>query len=317
MVTDLLPGAVVSYQAENRRTTGHYGELYTVAGTAPAMLWPGANTDFGVDVDEKYEEVFYTPGHGASNILEGVRNVKLAEELPFGITVHPQVTGHWPLLQYITGSTSGFGDEPDSTSWMKEVDNGVTPDFSVYTGVMFEDYKCDIPGLGIATETISGHAAHRAAIVHTSPAEEEAVENTTAPIVWNDIKSIRMDATDTPVAEITHCLSDISFGFTSEVSTRIHPESLLSTKQCGVRVASRKMFVSLKLTWVDQSFLDIVTGSTALNLKMVIGTNPDATTMQFDGLFWPKYIAKAQPKELVGDTVTCVVDRPGFAYSTA
>ena len=122
---------------------------------------------------------------------------------------------------------------------------------------------------------------------------------------------------ESSVKAITHCLSDISYGFTSEIKKEIHPESALTTKIKNVRVVSRKMFVSLKLSWVDQTFLDIVAGSTKQNLKLVIGTTPHATTMWFKGLYWDKYIAKADPKELVGDTITCIVDQPDFSYSTS
>ena len=182
---------------------------------------------------------------------------------------------------------------------------------------MFEDYKCEIPGVGVAKEVITGFGGHRVAISETSPATTEATENTSAPLVWNDISSIKMDDSGSPSTIIQHCLSDISFGFTSEVAKRIHPESSLTTKMCGVRVMSRKMFVSLKLTWVDQTFIDVVTTSEKLNLKMIIGQSGHQTTMQFNGLYWPKYIAKADPKELIGDTITCITDQPSFTYSTA
>jgi hypothetical protein len=119
------------------------------------------------------------------------------------------------------------------------------------------------------------------------------------------------------IVSIAHCVSDISFGFTSEVKKETHPESTLSTKIKGVRVTGRKMSVTLKLTWVDQTFLDIVAGSSKQYLKIVIGTSPDETTLEFNGLFWPQYISKAEPKELVGSSITCIVDQPSFSYSTA
>ena len=312
VAADLIHGTAVSYQKEDRTDLGEYGILYET-GPAPIMLYPGLSTSFSVDVDEPYEEVAYTPAHGEEHILELVRNVKLGENLPFNLVSHPQVTGDWPLLQFITGSTSGLGDQPDSTSWLKELDGK----FSLFTGVMFEDYKVEIPGIGVAKETISGFAGHRVAIADTSPATTEATENTSDALVWNDISSIRMDDSDTPSETIEHCISDISFGFTSEIAQRVHPESDLTTKMCGVRVMSRKMFVSLKLVWVDQAFLDVVKEPEKLNLKMVIGQSGHETTFQFNGLYWPKYISKAEPKELVGDTITCIVDQPSFTYSTS
>jgi hypothetical protein len=123
----------------------------------------------------------------------------------------------------------------------------------------------------------------------------------------------RVMTSDSLVVPIAHCISDISFGFTNEIKKEIHPESTLTTKVRGVRAVSRKMFVSLKLTWVDQTFLDIVAAPTKQFLKIVIGTSPDETTFEFNGLYWPKYISKAEPKELVGDTITCITDQPGFA----
>lgn len=312
---DLIHGSVVSYQAEGMTNGGEYGVLDVDAGPPqlPVMKWPGLNTSFSVDVEEEYEEISHTPAHGASNQLESVRNCLLGEKLPFSLEVYPQKTLHWPLLEFITGSTSTLSDTVDSTSWMKELDGK----YSVFTGVMFEDYKVEIPAKGSVKETISGFAGHRAAIADTSPAETEATMNTSRPISWNDIVSIRMGDAPSPTDTIDHCLSDISFGFTSEIQQRLHPESTLSSKICGVRVAARKMFVSLKLTWADQTFIDLVTGSTKQHLKLVIGTTPDATTLEFGGLYWPKYIAKAEAKELVGDTITCITDQHTFTYSTA
>jgi hypothetical protein len=306
---DLIHGTVVSYQPELRLDAGEYGAFIT---TTPGMLYPGLSANFGVDVEEAYEEIAYTPAHDAGHILEKVRNAKLGEDLAFNLVTYPQIESAWPLLRFITGGVGVLGDNPDSTSWMKEL----AGKFSVFTGVMFEECKVEIPGVGVAKETYSGFAGHRAAVADTSPAFAEATEETSRPLVWKDISSIKMDDSATPTESIEHCVSDISFGFTSDIAKRVHPMSDLSTKMCGVRVVGRKMFVSLKLTWIDQSFVDIVTGSTKQNLKFVIGKAGHQSTFQFDGLYWPKYISKAEPKELVGDTITCITDQPGFVYST-
>jgi hypothetical protein len=162
--------------------------------------------------------------------------VKLGEDLPFHLETYPQAGMKFPLLEFITGSATGFGDTPDSTSWLKEL----AGKFSVFTGVMFEDYKCEIPERGAVKETISGFAGDRAAIAAVSPADTEASEDTSKPRVWNDIVSIRMGGSAGPSESIAHCLSDISFGFTSEIEKKTHPESDLSTKICGVRVVARK-----------------------------------------------------------------------------
>jgi hypothetical protein len=556
----LIHGSAVSYQAEGRINGGEYGTL-DIAGAKPVMLWSGLNASFGVDVEEPFAEIHYVPAHGNENADECVRNVKLGEDLPFHLETHPQADMDFPLLKFITGSATGFGDKPDSTSWMREL----AGKYSVFTGVMFEDYKCEIPERGVVKETISGFAGDRAAIADTSPATTEAIEDTSKPRVWNDIVSIEMGApvglswtlrtsaadndwrsvtygnglfvavattgtgdrvmtspdgitwtlrtsaadndwhgvtygnglfvavahsgtdnrvmtspdgitwtlrtsaadndwrsvtygnglfvavaysgtgnrvmtspdgitwtirtsaadndwlgvtygnglfvavaysgtdnrvmtspdgitwtlrtsaadnswrsvtygnglfvavsssgtdnrvmtspdgitwtirtsaadndwlsvtysnglfvavsgtgTDnrvmtspTSVTTIQHCISDISFGFTNEVEKKTHPESSLTTKICGVRVVARKMFVSLKLTWIDQSFIDIVTGSTKQYLKLVMGTSPHKLTIEFGGLYFPKYIAKAEPKEVVGDTITCIVDRGFLTY---
>lgn len=306
-VKDLIHGGVVSYQAEHRDVTGNYGTLYTVGVPLEStMLWPGLGTNFGVDVEEKYEEIQYNPAEGDTHVLECVRNVKLGEELPFNLTTHPQVTPGLTLLPFITGSATVLEDQPDSTSWIAQL----AGKYRLFTGVMFEDYKFELPGIGVAKETISGFAGHRAAVVALSPADNEATEDTSRPIVWSDISAITMDNTGDPSAEITHCLSDFSFGFASEIDKNVDPLSALSTKICGVRVKTRKMFVSLKLGWVDQLFLDNVTTPNKLNLKIVIGT----ITMQFNGLYWPKYVANTDRKELVGDTIVCIVDQPSFTY---
>jgi hypothetical protein len=306
----LIHGSAVSYQAEGRINGGEYGIL-DVAGAKPVMLWPGLNASFGVDVEELLAEIHYAPAHGNENARKCVRNVKLGEDLPFHLETHPQADMDFPLLKFITGSATGFGDKPDSTSWMREL----AGKFSVYTGVMFEDYKCEIPERGVVKETISGFAGDRAAIAASSPAVTEAIEDVSKPRVWDDIVSIRMGGSAAPSEVITHCLSDISFGFTSEIEKKTHPESDLSTKICGVRVVARKMFVSLKLTWIDQSFIDIVTGSTKQYLKLLIGTTPNILNIEFGGLYFPKYIAKAEPKEVVGDTITCIIDQPLLTIS--
>ena len=313
MVQDLIHGTAVSYKAEGRANGGDYGAFIAAGG----MLFPGLSTSFNVDVEEVYEEVTHTPAHGGTHNLELVRNVKVAEELPFNLVTYPQVTADWPLLKFVTGSATGLGDEPDSTSWLKELIGEASNQFSLFTGVMFTDYKCEIPGIGAAKETISGFAGHRAALTSSSPSASEASENTSHALVWKDIYEIKMDDNPNPTQSIAHCISDINFGFASEVSQQVHPESTLSTSMCGVRVMSRKMFVSLKLTWVDQTFLDVVAGSGKNYVKLIIGPSGHRTTFVFGGLYFPKYIAKADPKELVGDTITSIVDQPTFTYSTS
>jgi hypothetical protein len=312
MAQKIKHGSVISYQREKRNTSGgEYGVMETAVGVKPAMLWPGLNASFGVDVEEPFAEIHYAPAHGNNNARECVRNVRTGEDLPFHLETYPQQYMKFPLLEFITGSVTGLGDNQDSTSWIKELDGK----FSVYTGVMFEDYKCEIPERGVVKETISGFAGHRAAIEGSSPAVSEATENTSRPIVWNDIREIRMGSSPDPTDTIKHCLSDISFGFTSEVEKKTHPESALSTKICGVRVVARKMFVSLKLAWVDQTFIDIVAGSTKQYLTIDIGSQQNQCVFKFGGLFWPKYIAKAEPKELVGDTITCITDQAFFMFN--
>jgi hypothetical protein len=313
----LIFGTAVSFQAEDRLGAGEYG-IMPGGLSAGIMLNPGLSTMFSVDLDEAYEEIGYTPAHGAGHVLEKVRNVKLGEELPFTLTTHPQVNGNWPLLKYITGAGSGagLGDEPDSTTWMKELDKR----WSVFTGIMMEDLKVEIPGIGVAKESYTGFAGHRlkdpGAEEETSPVNTEAPADTSRALVWDDIVSIRMDDTATPTEVIENCVSDITFGFASEVKKQVHPESSLTTKIAGVRVVSRKMFVSLKLTLVDQAFQDVVSQSQKQYLEMVIGPVGHRTTFLFGGLYFPKYVAKADPRNLVGDTITSIVDQPTFVYTT-
>lgn len=315
---ELIHGSIVSFRPERRtEATGQYG-VFDVIGGTPAMYWPGLNAGFGIDVEEKYEEIQHNPVHAnIGNVLEEIRNSKVGEELAFSINVHPQVTAHFPLLRFITGSATGLGDQPDSTSWLKEL-NGV---YSLYTGIMFDDYKCEIPGIGVAKEAITGFAGHRVAVTSTSPVanDDEADENLSNPVTWADIQEIRMDPSDVPdpTSPIYDCISDIAYGFTSDVKKEKHPESTLSTKTKNVRAVSRKMFVTLKLGWASQNFLDIVADPQKKNLKLKIGTGDDAITMIFGGLYFPKYVAKAEAKNLVGDSVTCIVDQPTFSFSAA
>jgi hypothetical protein len=311
---DLIHGSSISFQPENRATTGTYGTLL-IGECLPVFQWPGLNTSFGINVEKAYEEVEYTPAHGNDHTLECIRNAQVAEELPFSLNVVPQVDGNWKLLEYITGDDEGFGDAPDSTSWMKELDGK----FSVFTGVMPTDYKCDIPGKGVAKESIGGFAGHRAAISPTDPTVagggSHALEDTSRPIVWNDIVSVKMDENASPGTEIKHCLSDISFGFTSEIAVDVKPSSLLSTKICDVKVVSRKMFVSLKMAWIDQTFIDIVTTPVKQYLKLEVGASPHKLTATFGGLYWNVYEAKAEKKTLAGGTLTSIVDQPTLVYA--
>ena len=316
MATDLIHGSMVSYQPELRTTTGEYGVLDEEAGPPiqPIMLWPGLNASFGVDVEKTYEEIPHTPAHGDTHILECVRNVMTGEKLAFGLTTYPQKGMDFPLLPFITGAAGGLGDEPDSTSWLKEL-NG---QFSMFTGVMFEDYKAEIPALGAMKETISGFAGHRAAIVEVDPVTTHATENEGAPLTWADIVSIKLGEAGTE--DILHCVSDISYGFTSEIDSCVHPESALTTKLHGVRVVARKMFVSLKLKYASQTFIDAVVTPTKQILTLVIKADSpytEATTLTFGGLYFPKYIAKAESKTLIGDTITSISDQPTFTIATA
>ena len=314
MAKDLIHGANVSYLPEDRVVggAGEYGVFPGVEGVSGVMVWPGINASFSIDVEETYEEIPFIPADGAHS-LECVRNIWTGEELPFSLTAYPQKGMDLPLLQYITGATGGFGDEPDSTSWLKELDSK----YSLFTGVMFEDYKAELPAKGAMKETISGFAGHRVAISGTFPALTKATMETATPLTWGDITSIKMGVAESET-DIAHCLSDISFGFTSEIDTCVHPSSALTTKLWGVRVVSRKMFVSLKLKWVDQTFLDIVTGSTKQTLILKLkAAGTEITTLTFGGLYFPKYIAKVEPKTLAGDTVTCIVDNPTFTIGTA
>lgn len=311
-MTDLIHGSIASYQAEDIHGSGTYGTLVTDV-TNPVMIWPGLVESFDVGVEENYDETNYLAAHGDTSRLENTRNVITGEELPFSMSVYPQKTQHWSLLPFITGSASGFSDTPDSLSFVKELNSK----FTAYTGIMFESYKCDIPERGKIKQTISGFAGHQVAPSVVDPVKTHATELTTDQLVWNDVVALKMDATATPSTAISHCVGDISFGFSSTIAKKTHPESSLTTKICGVEVMSRKMEVSLTLTYVDQTFISLVTAGTKQNVLMTVGTTPDATTFTFKGLLWPKYIAKAEPNDLIGDTITAVTDQPAFTYTTA
>ena len=311
-MTDLIHGNIVSYQAEDIYGDGEYGVLVDDV-TTPLMLWPGLTKSFLVGVEEAYDETQHLGAHGDTSLLANVRNMKMREELPFSAEIVPQKTLHWPLLQFIVGGTGAFSDEVDSTSWIKELDSK----FSVFTGIMLESLKVDIPEQGIAKQSLSGFGGHQIAPSIVDPVVTHATANTSDPVTWNDITSIKMDATATPSTVITHCIGDISFGWTSTIAKRKHPESSLSTKMCGVRVMERKMEVSLTLTYVDQTFISLVTAGTSQNIQLKIGTTPNETTFTFKGLRWPKYIAKAEPNDIIGDTITALTDQPSFTYATA
>ena len=311
-MTDLIHGSIVSYQAEDIYGDGEYGTLVEDV-TKPIMLWPGLTKSFLVGVEEVYEEILHLGANGDTSLLANVRNMKMREELPFSAEIVPQQTLHWPLLQYSVGGTGAFSDEVDSTSWIKELDDN----FSVFTGIMMESFKVDMPEQGIVSQTLSGFAGHQIAPSAVDPVITHATANTSDPLTWNDITSIKMGASDPPTTDITHCIGDISFGFTSEIAKRKHPESSLTTKMCGIRVMKRIMEASLTLTYADQTFLSLVTGGTSQNLLIKIGTTPNETTFKIIGLRWPKYVAEAKPDEIIGDAITAVTDNPSFTYATA
>lgn len=319
MTEDLIHGSIVSYQAEDFIGSGTYGTIVSAAGppATPALLWPGLVESFDIGVKENYDETWHLGANGDTSLLENVRNTKVSEDLPFSATIYPQKTQDWNLLPFIVGGAAAFSDSVDSTSWVKELDSK----FTVFTGIMFESLKIDIPERGKVKETISGFAGNQVAPSVTDPTTEHtgshATEDTSDLLTWSDIASIKMDATATPSTVIDHCIGDISLGFTSEITKRYHPESSLSTRICGVKVVKRTMELSLTLTYVDQTFISLVTGATKQNLLLTIGTTPNATTFTCKGLLWPEYIAKAEPNDLIGDTITAVVDQPSFTYVTA
>ena len=309
MTEDLIHGGIVSYQAENFIDGGSYGTLIT--GTdLPVMVWPGLTEAFSVGVEEAYDETHYLGAHGDSSYLENIRNTNTSEELPFSATIYPQKTQNWNLLPFIVGGAAAFSDSVDSTSWLKELDGW----FTTFTGIMFESYTIDIPERGKVKQTISGFAGHQTAPSETDPVigGAHATKNTGDLLTWNDISSIKMDANTPPATAIGHCIGDISLGFSSTILKRFHPESGLSTKICGVKVVERKMELSLTLTYENQTFIDLVTGSTKQNVLFIL----DGITFICKNVIWPKYIASVEPDELIGDTVTAVVDQPSFTYGT-
>jgi hypothetical protein len=309
-MTDLIHGSIVSYQAED-----DYGTLVSAVGppATPLLLWPGLVESFDIGVKENYDETQHLGANTDTSLLENVRNTKVSEELPFSAVIYPQKTQDWNLIPFIVGGAAAFSDTVASTSWVKELDSK----FTVFTGIMFESLKIDIPERGKVKQTISGFAGDQTAPSVTDPTTahgDHADENTSDLLTWSDITSIKMDATATPSAPIDHCIGDISIGFTSEITKRYHPESSLSTHICGVKVVKRTMEVSLTLTYVDQTFISLVTGATKQNLLLVIGASPNEMTFTCKGLLWPEYIAKAEPNDLIGDTITAVVDQPSFTY---
>ena len=306
MTEDLIHGSVVSLIAEDMIGSGTYG----TCPATPTMVWPGLVESFNIDVEENYDETNHLGAHDDTSILENTRNTKLGEELPFSATIYPQKTQDFFLLKYIVGGAAAFSDSIDSTTWLKELDSKYT----VFSGIMFESLKLDIPEHGKIKQTLSGFAGNQEAPTTAPTGIVEATENVSDLLTWNDIKSIKMDETATPSAAITHCIGDISIGFTSEVIKRYHPESLLSTKICGVKVVKRTMELSFTLTYDNQDFLTLVTGATKQNVLLSIGVTPNLMTFTLKGLIWPKYVAKAEPNELIGDTVTAVVDQPSFTY---
>lgn len=309
MTEDLIHGSIVSLIAEDMVGVGTYG----TCPATPTMVWPGMTTGFSIPVKYNYDETTHLAAHGATR-LERIRNTKLGEELPFSAEIYPQKTQDCALLKYIVGGAAAYSDSVDSTTWIKELDG----DYSVYSGIMLEGYKIDIPEHGLVKQTLSGFAGNQEAPTTAPVGLVEATENVSDILSWEDISSLKMDTTATPSTAIDHCIGDISLNFSSVVAKRYHPESTLSTKMCGVKVMARKLELSFTFSaYVDETFLTLVSGGTKQNVLLTIGATPNATTFTCKGLLWPEYDPTTSPDELIGQTVTALVDQPSFTYVTA
>lgn len=291
-------GGSIEYVAEKRLSGGSWA----VMPTNPIMKSFGLVESFDPSLEEKYDETTHLMAHGG-NRLEETRNVITEGLLPLSLSFRPQ---NFDFLECVTGDSLGLGDNPDTYTLIQTLDSK----YSVWKGTMFESFKVDIPEKSTVKASMAAFAAHYVAPSAVNPVGTgtHAVVEAASQMKWADITELKMDTNAVPTTSIAGCIGDISFGFSSDMWKKGDVKSAHFTKQGGVYVFKRNFELSFTITYVDESFYTLVTAGTKQNVLLRIGGD----TFIFKNLLWPKWIGKAEPNELLANTITCVVDQPKY-----
>lgn len=304
----------VEYQAEDRNVDGCWGVLQEDDLTLPIFKWLGLATEFIPPHKEIYEETAYLGASTEDHTLELQRNTNVGTELTASLKY---VMQNWDFIEFITGSMTGFSDIVDSVSMVAYLDN-VTPDkWTVLTGGMLTKWAMSVPVSGLATVDVDIIFADADILTSTDPIAGEgshASELATAPYTWKGITSLFMDATDTPATSFVDIVGDIGLTITNDVEMSTGVDSGYMTKGIGATINSRKVEVSLDLTYTSpnlSTFQGLVANHTKQNLSFHLGNY----TVLVKGLLFPEWVAELKPAELVGQTVTAITDLPSMTLT--
>ena len=304
----------VEYQAEDRNVAGCWGVLQEddeIVGGLPIFKWLGLATEFIPPHKELYEETAYLGASDETHTLELQRNTNVGTELTASLKY---VMQNWDFMEYITGTPfTALSDTVDSVSVVAFIDSKWT----VLTGGMLTKWGLSVPVSGLATVDVDFMFADADFLTAVDPIAGEgthATELATAPYTWKGISGLFMDATADPSTSFLDIVGDIGLTITNDVEMSTGVDSAYLTKGIGATINSRKIEVSLDLTYTSpniSTFQALVAGHTKQNLKFTLG----AATITVKGLIFPEWVAELKPAELVGQTVTGITDLPSMVIT--
>ncbi|MCK4529329.1 hypothetical protein KAW18_18350 [candidate division WOR-3 bacterium] len=307
----------VEYQAEDRNVDGCWGVLLAEAGppVLPIFKWLGLATEFIPPHKEIYEETAYLGASDETHTLELQRNTNVGSELTASLKYIMQ---DWAFIEYITGAMTGFSDTVDSVSVVTYLNDVTVDKWTVLTGGMLTKWAMSVPVDGLATVDVDFVFADADILTSTDPigvaGGVHASELATAPYTWKGITLLKMDTNDPPTTVFTDIVGDIGLAITSDVEMSKGVDSLYMSKGSGVTINSRKVEVSLDLTYTSPNlatFQSYVEDHDKLNLSFHLGNY----TVLVKGLLFPEWVAELKPGELVGQTVTAITDLPSLTLT--
>jgi hypothetical protein len=282
-----------------------------------SMNWIGLVESFASPVETSLEKTVYISAHNATNTLMDYRHTKTGMKLiPIDFTYYPQ---DWDLLQYFTGSATGFSDTVKSLCFLRKLG----AKYYVFKGALGTKYEVSVPENGRVSVSVSllcGHSSdpvtddplEKGGELYTDSSGNHAKEAAGEQFTWDGLSGLKMDASDNPVTDIAAVVGGIKFGFTQTVEMPLDPTSTLSTKAAGgVVMKPRDVSVSLEIIDVDDSIDSLVRSATKQNFKFTLG----GKTFTFKGLIFPKYTGEMKPSDLVGEEITAVMDSPALTIA--
>ena len=294
----------VEYIAEDRNVAGTWGVLPTL----PTFKWLGLTEEFIPPFKELYEEKDYLGASGETHALELHRNISVGTELTASLKYMMQ---DWDLIEFIAGATTGFIDTVDSISVVAYIDS----QWTVLKGGMLTKWAMSVPESGIATVDVDLMFGDVLDPSSSDPsANGHASELATAPFVWKDITTLKMDANDTPTTSFVDIIGDFGMAITSEVEMPKGIDSTYDTKGAGVAINKRKIEISFDITYTSThltTFRDLVLNHTKQNLTFTLG----GKVVTVKGLLFDEWVAELKPAELVGQSVTAITDLPSLTIA--